>query len=449
MEAKKLFDLRAGSAGGTGTSAPYIAAASEDALPGSFLNADQVRSLRATFGSPFYIYSEDVLLRQARQVLEMPSAFGLSPRYAMKACPNKSIVGLLHRAGLKIDASSGFEAMRCLAQGIPGEDVQLTSQELPLNIKELTAAGVQFNACSLNQLAMYGELFPGASISVRFNPGLGSGFSNRTNVGGPSSSFGIWHEYLGQVREIAARNNLHIKAIHSHIGAGTDPEVWVRCADLTLALARQLPEVMTVNLGGGFKAARMPGEENADLAAIGQAVKAKFEEFKASDPDRRELRIEIEPGTFLTAAAGAVISTIIDAKSTGKSGYDFLLIDSGMTEVLRPSIYGAQHPLFVVHTESVPARPDKEYLVAGHCCESGDILTPAPGNPEGLAPRALPEASVGDIMVIGGTGAYCAGMTTANYNSFPKAMELLLRSDGSVDVIRRRELAEEVYHLEN
>ena len=446
ISAKDFLALRSGkNAHSVGEEVSLPAAGS--ALEGSFLSAEQVRALRDEFGSPFYVYSEAFFLEQAKLVLEMPSAFGLTPRYAMKACPNISIVKLLHDAGLKIDASSGFEAMRCLAIGIPGEDIQLTSQELPVNIEELIATGIQFNACSLNQLAMYGELFPGTSLSVRFNPGLGSGFSNRTNVGGPSSSFGIWHEYVSQVKEIADTHDLTVAAIHSHIGAGTDPEVWVRCADLTLAIAAQLPDVQSVNMGGGFKAARMPGEETADLQLIGNAVKEKFEAFKENDPAGRELSMQIEPGTFLTAGAGAIISTIIDIKNTGSEGYDFLLVDTGMTEVLRPSIYGAQHPLYVVNSEARDVG-SKEYLIAGHCCESGDILTPAAGDPEGLLPRSLNEAEVGDIVVVGGAGAYCSGMTTTNYNSFPKAAEVLLTTDGKAKVIRRREAAEEVYQLE-
>lgn len=416
-------------------------------LDGSFLSEEQVRALRDQFGSPFYVYSEEFLLSQAEKVLSMPSAFGLTPRYAMKACPNLSIVKLLHSAGLKIDASSGFEAMRCLAIGIPGEDIQLTSQEMPVNISELVAAGIQFNACSLNQLAMFGELFPNTAVSVRFNPGLGSGFSNRTNVGGPSSSFGIWHQYAGQVKEIAAKYNLTVNAIHSHIGAGTDPDVWVRCADLTLAIAAEFPDVATINMGGGFKAARMPGEVSADLTVIGNAVKDKFIAFREKDPKNRELKMQIEPGTFLTAGAGAVIATIIDIKNTGSEGYNFLLVDTGMTEILRPSIYGAQHPIYLVTREQRDA-PGKEYLIAGHCCESGDILTPAPGDPEGLLPRSLKEAEIGDVIVVGGAGAYCSGMTTTNYNSFPKAAEVLLTKDVSATVIRRRETPEEVYQLE-
>jgi diaminopimelate decarboxylase len=114
-----------------------------------------------------------------------------------------------------------------------------------------------------------------------------------------------------------------------------------------------------------------------------------------------------------------------------------------MTEVLRPSLYGAQHPIVVV-----PAQPEErglqEYLVAGHCCESGDVLTPEPGNSEGLQPRLLTEARIGDAVVIGGSGAYCAGMSAKNYNSFPEAAEVLLDRQGQAHLIRRRQTLDQV-----
>jgi diaminopimelate decarboxylase len=117
-----------------------------------------------------------------------------------------------------------------------------------------------------------------------------------------------------------------------------------------------------------------------------------------------------------------------------------------MTEVLRPSIYGAQHPLVVVPLKD-EARGENDYIVVGHCCESGDVLTPEPGNPEGLAPRRLTEARIGDALVIGGAGAYCAAMSTKNYNSFPEAPEVLLTTDGKLRLIRKRQTLEQL--LEN
>ena len=155
------------------------------------------------------------------------------------------------------------------------------------------------------------------------------------------------------------------------------------------------------------------------------------------------LRLEIEPGTFLVGNAGAVVASVIDVVDTGKEGFSFIKTDTGMTEILRPSMYGAQHPLTVVPREDGD-RPPREYLVVGHCCESGDVLTPAPGDPEALRVRPLAEARVGDAVVIGGAGAYCAGMSAKNYNSFPEAPEVLLDTDGGFHLMRRRQTLDQV-----
>ncbi len=87
-----------------------------------------------------------------------------------------------------------------------------------------------FNACSLHQLERYGSEFPGRDVTIRVNPGLGSGSTNRTNTGGPASSFGIWHDHLERAKSIAARHRLTIRGLHTHIGSGTDPAVWMRVA---------------------------------------------------------------------------------------------------------------------------------------------------------------------------------------------------------------------------
>lgn len=114
---------------------------------------------------------------------------------------------------------------------------------------------------------------------------------------------------------------------------------------MVLDIVRQLPDVVTVSLGGGFKVARMPGEKEANMREIGNHVKILFEQFARETG--RQLHLEIEPGTFLVANAGNLVTTIQDIVDTGEDGYHFLKVDSGMTELLRPSIYGAQHPLFV------------------------------------------------------------------------------------------------------
>jgi len=407
----------------------------------AFLKEDQVRQVQREFGTPVFVYDERTLEAQARKVLSFPNAYGFGARYAMKALPNATIIRLLHNLGLHIDASSGFEAERAMLAGVPPEHIQITAQELPKNLPGLLDKGVLFNACSVHQLRTYGRLRPGSEVSVRINPGLGSGHSNRTNTGGPSASFGIWHEHLDQVFEVQREFGLRLTRMHTHIGSGSDPEVWNHCAQMSLGIAARLPEVTSLTLGGGFKVGRMSYEVSADLEQIGQHIKRDFEAFHKQYG--RKLRVEIEPGTFLVANVGALVCTAIDVIDTGTNGYRFIKVDSGMTEVVRPSMYGAQHPIVVVPATPGP-RGTHEYLVAGHCCESGDVLTPEPGNPEGLKTRELTEALIGDAVVVEGSGAYCAAMSSKNYNSFPEAPEVLLRKDGTLQLIRKRQTLDQM-----
>ena len=407
----------------------------------SFLAEEQVRAVQRQFGTPLFVYDQQVLEDQARRALSFSNPYGLTVRYAMKACPSAAVIRIFNRLGLHIDASSGFEARRAMRAGVPPAQIQITAQQLPDDLEELVGQGVLFNACSLHQLRTFGRLFPGRPISVRVNPGLGSGHSNRTNVGGPSASFGIWHEQLDQILEIQRECDLEITILHSHIGSGSDPQVWQHCARLTLGIAARLPRVQRVNLGGGFKVGRMAGESTTDLQTASQPIAEEFERF-AREHDRR-LHLEIEPGTFLVANAAALVCTAIDVIDTGADGYHFIKVDSGMTEILRPGMYGAQHPIVVVPAQS-EERGQQQYLVVGHCCESGDILTPEPDNPEGLETRLLTEARIGDAVVIGGSGAYCSAMSAKNYNSFPEAAEVLQSRDGSQQLIRRRQTLDQL-----
>jgi diaminopimelate decarboxylase len=403
-----------------------------------FLTAEQAAEVRERFGTPCYVYDAALLATAARQALEFPAPYGFTLRYAMKANPSLGVLTVFRDLGLHIDASSDFEVERALRAGFAPDHIQLTSQMPSRRLAEFVGRGVLYNACSLHQLAQFGEIAQGGSVSVRLNPGLGSGSTKRTNTGGPASSFGIWHTYLSDVKALARRHGVRVARLHSHIGSGTDPEVWKRVTRMTLDLARELPEVTVVNLGGGFKVGRMPDEPSTDLQDVGLHVRRELEAFRQREG--RALHLEIEPGTFLVARAGAVVATCVDVVDTGEGGYLFAKLDTGMPEVTRPSLYGAQHPIEVLAS----GRNEAEVVFVGPCCESGDILTPAPGDPEALAPRRVPRPQIGDLVVVGGAGAYCAGMATINYNSYPQAPEVMLEN-GTLRLLRRRQLPEQIW----
>lgn len=410
----------------------------------NFLTRDQAVAVREQFDTPVYVYDERTLRLNALSCLSFPNAYGLTVRYAMKANSNAAILKLFDGAGLHFDASSGHECERAILAGISPERISLSSQEVPKNLTELVTAGITFNACSLHQIHRYGEENFGREIGIRFNPGLGSGSANRTNTGGPASSFGIWHEHLDEVMALLDEYQLAAIRVHTHIGSGVDPTVWQWAAQMSLDLVKQMPDVRILNLGGGYKVARFPGEEQSDLVEIGCSVRNAF--VGLYDETGRKLRLEIEPGTFLVANAGALLTTVQDIVSTGQDGYEFLKLDSGMSEILRPSHYGARHTIVVFPEKSADETTD--YIVVGHCCESGDLLTPAPADPELLELRRLARASIGDLCAIEGAGAYCSSMSAKNYNSFPEASEALLCESGRIVAIRKRQTLDQIIQNE-
>lgn len=409
-------------------------------------------------GTPFYAYSTDALNKAADECLAFPNAYGLTVRYAMKASPNGAILKLFHGKGIHIDASSGFEVKRAMASGIPAENISLSTQELPENFAELVDMGIKLNACSISQLESFGKHYADKNqkVGIRINPGVGSGgFSSsttgfsKTNVGGPSSSFGIWHESLtdGTIQAIVSKYNLEVERVHTHIGSGSDPKIWQEVATKSLSFCKMFDTITSCNLGGGYKVGRNPGEPSTDLQEIGGPVADAFRKFK--EEEGRELTLEIEPGTYLVAMAGALVSSVQDrVVTTGEGGHTFLKMDAGMTDVLRPSLYGAIHPITILPKSgnSADVGEDTEsVVVVGHCCESGDLMTPLAGEPEALGERELRKSETGDYIVMDGSGAYCAGMSTKNYNSFPEAPEVLVGGDGSVHLVRKRQPVEDIW----
>lgn len=432
-------------------------AATSNPTTSVFLTPSTAKAVIDLAGSPCYAYSLSLLRSAASSCLNFPNAYGLTVRYAMKACPNVVILKLFSSMGIHIDASSGYEVRRAIAAGIPPSSISLSTQELPVDFAELVDLGVKVNACSISQLERFGKHYANKNqpVGIRINPGVGSGgFSasttsfSKTNVGGPSSSFGIWNTLVddGTVGNIVSKYGLVVERIHTHIGSGSDPSIWQKVAVRTLEYCKLWDTVTACNLGGGYKVGRNPGEPSTDLQEIGKPVAEAFQSFAAETG--RQLKLEIEPGTYLVAMSGALVSTVQDKVfTTGESGHVFLKLDAGMTDVLRPSLYGAIHPMTVLpgsgKDEDIGSETES-VVVVGHCCESGDLMTPAPGQPEALAERPMRKAEIGDILVIDGSGAYCSGMSTKNYNSFPEAPEVIVDESGRPFLIRKKQTLEQI-----
>ena len=198
----------------------------------------------------------------------------------------------------------------------------------------------------------------------------------------------------------------------------------------------------TVNLGGGFKVARMSDEKSTCLQETGEVIKAEF--LDVAEKTGRKLKLEIEPGTYIAANSGVLLAEVDDLISTGSDGYKFLKVNTGMDAITRPALYAARHPMVVISKDE--SGETEEYIVTGHCCESGDVFTLGEG--EVLEPRVLQEASIGDLLIIEGAGAYCSSMNLRNYNSFPAMNEVILTAEGEYKLIRKAEALDDILKRE-
>ncbi len=189
--------------------------------------------------------------------------------------------------------------------------------------------------------------------------------------------------------------------------------------DASLEIAANMPDVTHLDIGGGFKVKRWKGEREADMTDIAATFAERLKTFALATG--RKLHLEIEPGTWLVAHAGTLLASVADIVDTGpKGGRTFLRLNTGMNDLIRPTMYGAQHQIKVLSGKT----EQKSYIAVGHNCETGDVLTPAPGNPEELAERMLSVASIGDTVAIYDTGAYGNYFAVHGYNSFPSAKEI-------------------------
>ncbi len=371
--------------------------------------------------TPRFEYSRSKIQGQINELMSLEGSLGLTVRYAMKANPHGEILRMMNEGGVHFDASSSYEAEALLRAGVAGAHVSLSSQQSPHNLPELLEAGVLFVATSFKQLQLFLETANRPDrVGVRINPAMGSGHNNRTNTGGVNSSFGIWYEYREKVRALTAAAGVTIDRLHIHIGSGADPYVWGQVMDQALDIAREYPDVTSLNIGGGYKVHRYGEEVEANMKDIFAAFNEKLKTF--ANETARKLHLEIEPGTYFIANAGTLIATIDDIVDTGKYGHTFLRLNTGMNDFLRTTLYGAQHRIEVINDET----EEHPYIVVGHNCESGDIFTTEKGDPESVEPRLLKKAAIGDTVHIYDVGAYCASMRAKGYNSFPDAEEVMV-----------------------
>jgi len=383
-----------------------------------FLNPTQVRNLAQQHGTPIYVTSISELEHSIKAITSVQTTTPIRTRYAMKANPHPRILKMMTQHDIWFDASSSQEVFHAIEAGCKPEHILLNSQLLDDDFVQIFKQGTLIALTSLHQIEMFGKALPGSEISVRVNPGHTSGHHKKVSTAGTTAAFGIWHEHIPQMLDLANKYDLKITQVNTHIGCGTDPAEWMKVADINLTLLEQLTDIKTVNMGGGFKVARMSSEETVDMQEVLTQLDEKVQKWTRETG--RKISIEIEPGTYLVANSTAIIANVGDITNTGADGYTFLRINTGMSDILRPAMYGSTHPIIIVSKDdSDQERAEKNYVVAGRCCESSDVFTVTPDGAHNLSPRALHEAAIGDFVVIEGAGAYCQSMSAIGYNGYP------------------------------
>jgi diaminopimelate decarboxylase len=425
------------------------------------LTARDVAEAARVFGTPLYLYDESAILAKCHELRNIADPLGLELRYAMKANSSRALLQLITSQGFGIDASSLNEARRACAAGIPHGKIMLTTQEVPLgddrtDLERMMRSGLRYNACSLRQLRLMADFAARERLplSLRVHPGTGTGESSTRNTGDKYSCFGVHLTDLPAALGLARDKGLLLDGVHVHIGSGGDPQKWQENVEREIGFVERFPNAARVSFGGGLKEARMPRETPANVRELCVYAAQQVEEFHRRTG--RKLVMEIEPGTWVVANAGFLVTTVIDLKQTGHDGFQFLVCDGGMEVNTRPLLYGSRHPFYVVSKDGRllssefklgALDPNRDLrVVVGRCCESGDSQSFYKGDDKEyhIEPRIMAEPAVGDFLVVGGCGAYCSSMSPFNYNSHTQAPEALLRVSGRLDAIRSPQTLEQV-----
>ncbi len=407
-----------------------------------FISREQVEYIEKSFWSPCYIYSEQELEDRAEEFLKFPSAYWHEVEYAMKASSNKNLIKLFANKWIGIDASSEYEVYRAISAGVDPKKISISAQELSTDLWKLLDTGVFFTATSLHQIEEVWKLRPKSKIWIRLNPWIWSADFMQINTWGWIASFGIWHEYISEVKELIEKYELEVVSIQIHIGSENTPESWVKSANIWLDFMRAFPSAIKMSLWGGFKMGIMPYEKTANLEEIWEAVKEKIEDFYQKTG--RKIKLIVEPWKYLSINTCSFLWRVNDVVDTGEYWYQFIKTNTWMNDMPRVAMYGIQEPIYILNDE----KEKEKYVVVGHCCESADILTSELYDQEKVEPRELNKANIGDLFIVDGVWAYNASMSMKHYNSFPESAELLLRKDGSIVEIRKRQKIEDIWENE-
>jgi diaminopimelate decarboxylase len=405
------------------------------------LGGHRLTDLAKTYGTPLYAYDFsrirarcDELTRELGQDARGSRAF-----YAVKALGNLSVLRLISSAGLGMDVVSGGEIERCLAAGIPAEDIIFSGvaksrAEVELGVR----AGISsFNIESPHEVGLIQDIAQTAgkiiSVAIRFNPDIDGDTHDKINTGLAETKFGLNIELAKRVaHEILSKPNLRLTGLTCHIGSqifdmGNVLAAARRSREFALwALAQGAP-ISHIDMGGGLAVAY----SDKDLPRV-----PSFRDWIAAAREalpNDKIALHVEPGRAIVADSGVLLTEVIDTKESG--GKNFALCDAGMTELVRPAMYEAYH--HIMRANHRAGDHEAIYDVVGPVCETSCAL--------GYDMR-LKSILKGDILAVLTSGAYGMSMAS-NYNSRPRPAEIAI--DGKIArVIRQRETLSSLWDSE-
>ena len=401
----------------------------------NFFGNTNPEELAAEFGTPLYVYNENILRRQMRKVANLISVPGFTANYSIKTNSNLSILRIALEEGLNADAMSPGEIYVLLKAGFPEERIFYVSNNV--SDEELRFAidhNIMTSLDSLSQLERFGRLNRGGECAVRLNPGVGAGHHEKVVTAGKKTKFAIAAEDVPEIFRIAKEYDLRIVGVNQHIGSlFMDGSPFLSAVKNFLELAMQFPDLTFVDFGGGFGIPyhKLSGEKEFDMDSFGAALSGVDNDFTTRYG--RQLVFKCEPGRYIAAEGSVLLGRVHSIKKNADVTY--VGTDIGMNVLVRPSMYDSWHDIELFrHGQPVEDSNVETVTVVGNICESGDILAKE---------RELPVIREEDVICVLDAGAYGYSMCS-NYNNRLRPAEVLIGSDGEPRLIRRRDTLEDL-----
>lgn len=404
-----------------------------------FVTLEQLQEITKTYPTPFYLYDEKGIRENAKALKE---AFAWNPGYkeyfAVKATPNPFLINILREYGCGCDCSSMTELMLSEALGIKGEDIMFSSNDTPAEEFAYAAKiGAIINLDDYTHIDFLEKTigYIPETISCRFNPGGVFQISNDIMDNPGDAKYGMTTEQLFDAYRVLQQKGAKHFGLHAFLASNTvTNEYYPMLAKVLFELAVRLKketgaDIRFINLSGGIGIPYRPDQEPNDIRAIGEGVRKVYEEVLVP-AGMGDVAIYTELGRFMLGPYGCLVTKAIHEKHTYK---EYIGVDACAVNLMRPAMYGAYHHITVMGKEDAPC--DHTYDVTGSLCENNDKFA---------IDRQLPKIDKGDLLVIHDTGAHGYAMGY-NYNGKLKSAELLLKENGSVQLIRRAETPKDYF----